>query len=357
MQIHQLVVGASMHDAVGELALELQIFLSEIGPSEIFSHYCESNLTSKVRNLEDLRSKFGSSEDIIIYHVTIGDDKIVDLLDKRPERIAIIYHNITPSRFFYPFDPVFANLLDLGRVQLRHLAPRVCGALADSKYNAQELLDFGYQNIAVAPPLVSLEKILNATDEPTANHLKILSQKSPIVLYVGQLLPHKRPDFVIEAFNILTTNIIPQAQLIMVGTGRLPQYKSALEELISQTNLGSIWLTGQVGLGQLAEFYRGSDILTVGSEHEGFCLPLIEAMAFEKPVLARDYAAVPETLGQGGMIMPKDSTAAEFAEAMAIVLENKSLGDSIVRKQNERGKDFSVTKARASFFRWLMELV
>ncbi len=357
MQIHQLVVGASMHDAVGELALELQIFLSEIGPSEIFSHHCEPNLTARVRNLEDLRSKFGSSEDIIIYHVTIGDDEIIDLLDKRPERVAIIYHNITPSHFFYPFDPVFANLLDLGRRQLKHLAPRVCGVLAVSKYNAQELLNLGYQNIALAPPLVSLEKILNATDEPTAHHLKILSQKSPIVLYVGQLLPHKRPDFIIEAFNILATSIIPEAQLIMVGTGRLPNYRSAIEELISQTNLGSIWLTGQVGLGQLAEFYRGSDILAISSEHEGFCLPLVEAMAFEKPVLARDYAAIPETLGQGGVILPKNSTAAEFAEAMAMVLENKSLSESIVGKQNERRKDFSVKKARTSFFRWLMELI
>lgn len=357
MQIHQVLVTASLNDEVGELSLDLQLLLSQIASSEIYAHYWQPDLASRVKSLEDLRSKLGSSKDILIYHVTIGDAQIIDLLDKRPEKIAIIYHNIVPSHFFRPFDPVFAKALDLGKDQVKYLAPRVYGVLTGSNYNAQELLEYGYRDIVVAPPLMSLEKMLNATDEPTANHLRIVSQKSPIILSVGQLLPHKRPDFLIEAFNILTTNIIPQAQLIMVGEGKLFQYKQAIEELISQTNLENTWIAGQVGLGQLAEFYRGADLVAIASEHEGFCLPLIEAMAFEKPILARDYAAIPETLGQGGIVMPKGSTAAEFGEAMAMLLEDKSLSNKVVENQDVNRKRFNLKEARTSFLKWIMGLI
>lgn len=359
MEIHQVLVSASPGDAITNAAFEIRSLLRRIGPSEIYARYYDPALAAEVYPLERYSQRATSRPglDIICFHASIGEPDVLSFLMERPERLVLLYHNISPAEVFRDYDPAFAGLLDAGRRELGDLVERTHVALADSSYNAEELERLGYRDVRVSPLIVDVSRLQSIVPHPpTVNHLQA-KVDGPVALFVGQLLPHKRPDLLIEAYHILVTYLVPDAHLLVVGVGRLPGYRRAIDAFVHELNLPNAWVTGPVSDAELVAFYRRADVFVTASEHEGFCVPLLEAMAFDVPVVARSHAAIPETMGDAGVALPPDDDPVLLAEALAAVVTDDALADHLRIRGRARVEAFSPERSRASFLAHLADIV
>jgi len=188
--------------------------------------------------------------------------------------------------------------------------------------------------VAVVPPPLNLDRLLQTPPDPVFE--QAIRQRAPggVVLYVGQLLPHKRPDLLLGAHHVLTTDFAPDATLVLAGAARNPRYRNAVHSYLHELALENVWITGELTDAQLSALYRQADVFVTASEHEGFCVPLVEAMSFDLPVVARDFGAISETAGDAALILPADSGACELAEAIHRVLSDGALRHHLV----ERGR-------------------
>jgi len=355
MEIHQLLVSASPGDAVTDAAFGFRKLLRRIGPSEVFAHYIHPRLGDDVHSLA-VFERCSHPGDMVIYHASIGEPEVARFLLRWPGRLVLVYHNITPARYFGALDPAFAQLLTNGRVELTLLRERTEMALAVSRFNAVELESMGYRDVRVCPLPVDLDALAGVEpDAATADELA--ARDGPLVLFVGQMLPHKRPDLLVSAFHVLSTHLLPEANLALVGAGRRTRYPEALQEQARELGLlHSCRMPGWVEPSVLAAYYRAADVFATMSEHEGVCVPLLEAMRFEVPVVARRFGAVPETMGPGGIVLPPDDDPVLVAEALAEVLTDGPLRTSLVARGRARVDDFRLESAEALFLSHLADV-
>ena len=348
MEIHQLLVSASPGDAVTDAAFGFRKLLRQIGPSEIFARYIDPRLHNDVHSLP-VFERCSSPGDLLIYHASIGEPEVVRFLLEWPGRLVLVYHNITPAKYFASLDPAFAQLLTNGRVELALLRDRTEMALAVSRYNAAELEALGYRDVRVCPLPVDLDALAQVRPDPVTAY-QLARFDGPLVLFVGQLLPHKRPDLLLSAFHVLSTYLMPGVHLAMLGAGRQIRYRDALIEQARELGLlPACRIPGWVEPGVLAAYYRAADVFATMSEHEGVCVPLLEAMRFEVPVLARAFGAVPETMGDAGIVLPAGDDPVLVAEALAEVLTDEKLRHTLVARGRSRVDDFRLESAEALF--------
>ena len=357
MRIDQLLVAASPGDAVTNAAFGLRDLLRRVCPSDIYARYLDPRLAGNVHVLGDYPVRTGGGRsDVLVYHASIGEPDVAAFLLERKERLVLLYHNITPPEYFAELQPAFAQLLAAGRSELLALRDRVEMALAVSAYNAAELEAMGYDDVRVSPLAVELGALRTRRADPATVRKLAWDAKGPVVLFVGQLLPHKRPDLLLHAFHVLTTYLIPDAHLVLVGPARLERYLHALQGLIGELNLDA-HITGWVSDAELAAFYRGATCFVTLSEHEGVCVPLLEAMAFDVPVVARAFAAIPETMGDAGLLLPPDDDPVMVAEAIAWLASDESLRQGLAARGRDRLGAFDPEASRATFLSHLAEVV
>lgn len=354
MRLDQVVVAASPGDAITGMAMRLRDEFARAIDSDVFALHVHPSLVDDVRPFEEITRLAACGP--VVYHMSIGCDEIVRWLRRTSRPVVLDYHNITPSQYFNAIDPVFAALLAQGRKELRDLAPVVQRAIAVSTYNAQELLEAGYRDVQVATPVLSTERLLDL--QPAwlmQNHLEQMVH-GPVILAVGQLLPHKRVDRLIEAYHILVSHHLPDAKLIIVGAARNDAYARALTHQVRQLNLPGAWLTGSVSDEELVALFRRADVFATMSEHEGFCFPVVEAFAFGVPVLARRFAALPDTVGNGGLLLAPDDGVAVAAEAMLELIQNQGLRTRLIQRGLERADAFAPRRALRRHLELLAEV-
>lgn len=348
MHIHQVLVSASPGDAITNSAFELRDLLRRIAPSEIFARNIHPGVADDVVDLSKyfLMASATPRDDLLLYHASIGDPEVFGFVAERPERLVLVYHNISPAEAFAPYEPGFAGLLQAGRRDLALLRDRVVLALCDSAFNAAELIGLGYRDVRVSPLIVD-PGALHAVDvdEGTSHHLSERVE-GPVALFVGQILPHKRPELLVQAFHALVTYHQPEAHLVLVGSPRLPRFASAVQRQIVELGLHRAWMTGAVPPETLRSFFERADLFVTASDHEGFCVPLLEAMSFEVPIIARATSAVPETLGGAGLVLDPEDGALVLAEAWAELIEHPELRDKLVANGLDRLRDFDPDDAR-----------
>lgn len=343
MTVHQVLVAADPHDAVTNHTLAVQRALAALGPSEVFARYVHPDLAARVRTLGEFPSEPGAA---LVYHASIGDPDVTALVQRRPEPLVLVYHNITPAEFFDPYDARFAGELRRGRAELAALRDRAVLAVGDSEFNAAELRELGFGDVHVSPLVVSLDRLSTPPDETAATRLG--STEGPVFVFVGQLLPHKRPDFVLRAFHILRTYLAPGCALVLAGPARLPEYARVVRQFAAELALPDVWFTGAVSDAVLAALYRDADAFVTASEHEGFCAPLVEAMASGLPVVARRFGAIPDTLDGGGLLLDPADGPAVFAEAMAAAVGD-GLRASLVGAARRRADHLAAVDGAAIF--------
>jgi glycosyltransferase involved in cell wall biosynthesis len=347
LAVHQVVVSASLGDAITNFALELRALLRQRAPSELFAVHSDPALLHNV-HLLGRYDDFVVPGDTIVYHASIGNRRVTELLLSRPERLVLVYHNVSPATSFEPYEPAFAGLLAAARTEVAQLRPRVAAAVAVSQYNAADLLSLGYDDVMVAPLIVNPARLHAIEPDPAMRSHLEANVQGPMALFVGQLLPHKRPELLVEALHCVTTYLEPSAHLVLLGARRIAPFAAALQRQIVELGLANAWITGALGDTEVRAFFDRADVFVTASDHEGFCVPLLEAMSFDVPVVARGTSAVPETMGGAGIVLdPADGTLV-LAEAWAAALEPATAAH-LARLGRGRLADFEPSRTRT---RW-----
>ena len=277
-------------------------------------------------------------DDLLLLHYSIGNEVFAQLA-KIPARRVLIYHNVTPPEFFAGINPHAAAFARLGRRQLGDLAPHVELAIGVSEFNRLELVAAGFTNTATVPILIDWDAL---DVEPDAGVVAAWSPPPTTLLFVGRISPNKRQDELIRLLAYYRRCIDPGARLLLVGGYRdQPQYLQRCRALVSALELDrAVTFTGPVSQTQLAGYFKAASVYLSLSEHEGFGVPLLEAMHQGVPVVALDTSAVGETVGSGGILLPKKDLAIA-AETCALVTERPQLRKALVAAGHARAADFA----------------
>jgi glycosyltransferase involved in cell wall biosynthesis len=333
--IHQLLPNLAYGDAISNHTLAIRDQLRARGyASEIFVRYIDPRLADQCRSfLEGAPPPTAG----LLYHHSIGSE-VTPAAIAHPGPKCLIYHNITPAEFFEPYRPDFAELLRQGRRDMHELAGHFPRSVGDSAFNAGELAEFGFRDPGVLPIMINPRQ----WDAPAdAALLRKLQDGRTNLLFVGRLSPNKRQDRLIEAFAHYL-RFDPDARLLLVGDGGpFDPYVERLHALVRQPALrGRVILTGQVNDAELAAYYRTAHLFWSMSEHEGFCVPLVEAMWFDVPILAYKSSAVPETLADAGLLFTPVEPSRELAAAASLLVHDPVLRETVLRAQHRRRRDF-----------------
>lgn len=325
---HQIVVGAGPGDAITQMAFDIRADLRTFGPSEIFARFRDPSLTDDVLTIDEL--PVGRPGNMLLYHASFGNPEVTRLLLHRPEQLVLIYHNITPSKYFVDDDPAFAAGLEWGRHELTLLRGRTTLNIADSDYNAADLRELGFADVRVIPAGVRPGRLIAET--PSSDTVQELHDHvaTPFILNVSQLLPHKRQDVLIQAMHLLQWCDGLDLGLVLVGAVRSPSYERALRELVRRLRVRNVWFAGRQGDPALATLFRSAQVFAGASEHEGLGIPPLEAMTFGLPTIVRDAGATAETVGRGALVLPHDAGPMMFAEAIKLVLDDNGLRSSMI---------------------------
>ncbi|MCP5026215.1 MAG: glycosyltransferase family 4 protein [Actinomycetia bacterium] len=350
----QFLAAASPGDAVTTEALVIREALRQTGPAEIYAEHVHADLLGEVRTLD---ARVEGDPGLNIYHASIGCPAVVAALTRSPAPLVVRYHNITPGEFFLPDHPEFADLLVQGRTELAQLAGRAVRGLGDSQFNTDEMTAVGYTDSRVSPLVVDLEALLAIEPDPgTQHHLDVTYGDAPVVLVVGQVLPHKRVELAVEALHLISTHHNPGVRGIIAGGSPLDDYRQAVHRFIVQLGLHTVWATGWVSDAQLAAFFQRADVLLLTSQHEGFSVPILEAMAHGVPVVASDQGAIADTAGDSALILDSSALAADFAEAVLEVLGNRPVRDALVERGRRRVGDFAMERTLDTFIGQVADL-
>ena len=345
--VHQIIPVLAPHDAVGNHTLQVRDALREAGfESEVFAEFRFGHHSSTGVALAQYDAHAGAA-DLLVYQSSTGSSA-VDWLLHRSERVAVNYHNITPASFFEAWDDQAAASMRRARAQLGSLARRSELALADSPFNAAELRDLGYAPVRVSPLLLDLEARLAAPDARAAEHLA-RTRRGRSWIFVGRLAPNKCQHDVIAAFAAYRRLYDPGARLTLIGSEAAYSYADALHGLVDDLDLGTaVTFTGPVSDAELAAYYDDADVMVCLSRHEGFCVPLLEAMRHDVPVVALAAGAVPDTVGSAGVLVD-DASPHLVAATVHELLEDEGLRAGLVASGREVVAEHSLANAKAQF--------
>jgi len=353
MRIDQLVPAFHSGDAIGDTAFHMKnFFLSGGLTSEI---YC----LSRDKGLEEdskLFSEYQASHhsDITILHFALPSP-LTKAFARLPSRKVIIYHNLTPQKFFKDFSQEMVRISRLGREELHSLVPHVALALADSEFNRQELEQMGFKRTKVFPLFVDFEKY----NKPMSRFFHALfDDERTNILFVGRIVPNKKIDDLIRVVFYFKKYISPLVRLIVVGkTSSLPEYFQSLIRLADEFYLQpeEICFTGHIPDEEMFSLYRASDVFLSLSEHEGFGLPFIESMVFDLPIIAYDCTAVPYTLDGAGVLI-RNKRVDYVAELIDTVAHDEGIRKKIILGQSQRLKRFKEIDNQKFLMRMIGEL-
>ncbi len=344
--IHQVLPNLSHGDAISNQALFIRDTLRREGfVSNIYVRFIDPRVAHECSLFSPDKI---DSDNGIIYHHSIGTELTPHVAAHRGPKL-LIYHNITPAEFFEPYRPKFAEILRAGRRELCDLAPSFPYSVADSAFNAEELRECGFANPEVLPICVDPAK-WNCPPDPKL--MEQLQDGRTNILFVGRIAPNKKQDDLVRVFQSYIS-YDHSARLILVGAFEQEDpYAAMLRDQIARSGLAdSIVMPGGVSDPQLAAYYRTANLFWSMSEHEGFGVPLVEAMLFDVPVLAYKSSAVPETLGSAGMMLTEKSDLRLIAAAAALLIKDVDLRKKIIRMQRERRQAFFPAAIVTSVFK------
>jgi glycosyltransferase involved in cell wall biosynthesis len=343
VRVDQILPNFAWGDAIGNHTLALRDALRRLGfASEIFTHLAHHRLADESRFYEEYRALDGP-EHVLLYHYSIGS-VITGFLSGLSCRKVLIYHNVTPPEFFRGVNQRAEWECRRGRQELATLPGRVELALGDSEYNRRELAGMGFPRTGVLPIFIPFEDY----DAPPDRGMLRQLGDAPAVLHVGRFAPNKRIEDLVRTFFFLR-RLEPRARLVLAGTDvNMENYSGAVREMARALGLlPGIVFAGHVTFPQLLACYRAAGTYLSMSEHEGFCVPLVESMLMDLPVVAYDSTAVPFTLGGAGILLgEKDYPLA--AEVVAEVLANGSLRKALAEAGRKRLSTFDRTAREAA---------
>ena len=348
-RIDQVIPTLASRDAIGGHVVQLRDLLRSRGfQSDIFYGHATPDRLDYGLPVSRLGDK-PSNGRVLIYQLSIGSG-VADIFRQRSERKFVNYHNITPADLLEAWVPAVGEEVRWGRAQLRDLAPVTEFAIADSMFNERELQVAGYRSTTTVPLLIDLDGFAGTPDPVLAERLA--AQKAAggtDLLFVGKVSPHKGQDDLVKALATYRRLYDPDARLHLVGGAISEEYQTALQRFADELGLlDAVEIAGSVTHEELIAYYAGADAFVCLSNHEGFCVPLLEAMYHRLPIVAHTTTAVPETVQGAGLILPNKEPA-RVAAAINRVVTDATLRSALARAASERVETFALPRVRDGF--------
>ena len=353
MILNQWVPAAHRGDAVGDHARRVRdVFRAWGHSSDLFSMSVDAADEGEVRSWDHADARRG---DVTILHFATASP-MSEAFATLPGRRVLAYHNVTPAHFFAPYDGNLAKISSTARAELAALAGRVDWAVGDSDFNCRELASLGFPRTSTVPILLDLDRLRQAPRVPPLEW--VLQDGLTNILFVGRLVPNKRIEDHIRLAEHYKRYVDVAYRFIFVGRyDVVPGYYESIRSMVSTYRMvpDRFWFTGPVPEAELAAYYRNAHAYVSMSEHEGFCVPLVEAMAMDVPVLAYAEAAVPETLGGAGVsFRPKDLEIA--AELLGGLIYDEPFRQGVLAGQRARVRGFAPDRTESAL-REMLEIV
>jgi glycosyltransferase involved in cell wall biosynthesis len=351
--VHQFLPTFAPRDAIGTHALHVRRILRGMGvESEIYAEGIVRGGGAEARSYRSFsrrRPAEAGGPTWLLYQLSTGS-AVAEFVQARPEPKLVNYHNVTTASLFAPWEPHVAVECAEGRRQLRELAPQVALGIAVSSFNEAELREAGYRNTVVAPVLVDLDGDGGGPDAAVRAGLDRAREKGGADwLFVGRVAPHKCQHDVVRAFAVYRKLYDPHARLHLVGGPGSHAYVTMLERYVAALGLaGVVHLVGSVPAGTLRAHFDTADVFVCLSEHEGFCVPIVEAMRAGVPVVAYAAAAVPETVDGAGLLLD-DKDPLTVAAAVHRVMSDPAVRAGLVAAGTRRAEDFTLERATRRF--------
>ena len=357
MRVDQVIPSLASRDAIGVHTLNLRDGLRAVGiDSDIYYGSYTQDVQGEGRPVIELGRSV--RDRWLLYQASIGSP-VFDIVAARAEPKLVNYHNITPAALLRDWEPAVAYEVALGRTQLARLAPQSRFAVADSAFNESELHALGYEGTAVVPLLIDMHSKSDAPDPELARALARRKERDggADLLYVGKISPHKAPHDLVKMLDVLRRTDDPAARLHLVGSPLGETYEPALRTFIDDLGLAdAVSLAGSVSGAELEAYFRAADVFVMASDHEGFCVPLAEAMGHGVPIVAYGVAAVPETVGGAGLVL-NDKSALPFAAAVGRVLRDATLREVLAAAGRQRAAGFDLAASTRRFVSLVQQAV
>ena len=342
--VHQVLATLGYGDAIGHEVLGIQDVLQNAGyRSEIFVETADRRLEHLTTDYREMVGAI-APEDVLVHHFSIGS-RASRTAYALPGRMVLVYHNITPPEYFLGVHKDLVKLCFRGRRELTAYVDRCALALGDSEYNREELAALGFRDTGVLPVVPGFAHLDVAPNTMTADRF---DDGWTNVMFVGRVIPNKKLEDVIRAFHVYRTRHNPRSRLLFVGSyGGFEKYLAMLHALVARLGTPDVHFLGHVSNEELTAIYDVADLFLCASEHEGFCVPLIESFYKRVPVLAYAATAVPATMDGGGVLY-ETKDPFEVARLMAAILDDADVEDAIVASQDAAldrllAKDFAGT--------------
>ena len=353
MRIHQVVNTLVKGDAIGNNVFAMnKVLRTYYSDTKIFACNIGGNINdstvNKISKLPEL-----DADDIVIYHLCEAC-MINDLIPKLKCKKIAIYHNTTPAYFFKQFDTAFSLMQKKARKQIAKLSNTFDLCIAVSNFNKDDLMELGFDGskIITMPIIIPTQEYITDLDKIT----KYYDDKYINILFVGRIVPNKKQEDIIRVFTYYQKYINKCSRLILVGSPFTQDYLDLLKKYIKDLNVDNIEFKQSISFNDIKRIYKSANIFLCMSEHEGFCVPLVEAMLFNVPILAYDIEGVSETLGEGGALIDTKEPCV-IANIINEIVCNKKFRNDILEYQQERVKYFDYDLAIRRFDKIIREFL
>lgn len=340
-RIVQIVSSLNFGDAVGNDVIAIQNYLRQKGyVTGIFANNIHAKLPKDIAfYIADIPEL--NENDVILYHYA-SEDPLVNFIKKAPCKIVLRYHNVTPPHFFKGYDIGAERNTRKGLRQIKELAPYIDYGIVVSEFNKRDLLEMGYTcPIDVEPILIQFD---DYRQQPSEKVMSKYNDGRKNIVFVGRVAPNKKFEDVISAFAAYKNKYESDARLFLVGNyNETDKYYQFLRKHIEKLKVKDVIFPGHIPFNEILAYYSIADLFLCMSEHEGFCVPLVEAMFFRVPILAYSSSAIPSTLGGTGVLVHEKNYAA-IADKMQDILLNKEKSENIVEGEQKRLLDFDNDK-------------
>ena len=348
-RIDQVIPTLASRDAIGGHVVQLRDLLRSRGfESDIFYGNASADRFDYGFPISRLGDP-SSNDRVLLYQLSIGSG-VADIFRDRSERKFVNYHNITPADLLEAWIPAVGEEVRWGRSQLRDLAPVTEFAVADSMFNERELQAAGYRVTATVPLLLDLDSFAGSPDPTLAKRLAAEKAAGGTdLLFVGKVSPHKGQHDLVKTLATYRRLYDPAARLRLVGGAISEDYQKAVERFADELGLGdAVDFAGSVSHEELIAYYAAADAFVCLSNHEGFCVPLLESMYHQVPIVAYTNTAVPETVATAGLVLP-DKQPARVAAAIHRVVTDPGLRAALARAASERVAWFALPRVKEGF--------
>ncbi len=346
-RVHQVLATLGYGEAIGHEVLGIRRVLKSAGyDTEIFVETADPRLEDLTIDYRELVGEV-TPDDLLIHHFSIGS-RASRTAYALPGRMALVYHNITPPEYFIGVHKDLVKLCFRGRRELTAYVGRCALALGDSEYNRQELAALGFTATGVLPVVPDFTHLNGGADRGLTG---AFDDDWTNIVFVGRVIPNKKFEDVIRAFHAYRTRHNPRSRLLLVGSySGFERYLAMLQTLIARLGTPDVHFLGHVSNEELTALYDVADLFLCASEHEGFCVPIVEGFYKRVPVVAYAATAVPATMDGGGVLYgTKDPL--DIARLMDAILDDPRLYDAVLATQDAalqrlRGRDFGGTLLR-----------